>query len=323
MKNLTMRNKKAELLEGAKELGIEVNNKMTKQEILILINTKLYASEEPKNDTDKKETKKKTTKKEDANKETKKEDTKKVTKKENTKSTINNENVNKVSKNENVKEMSNMEKAFVKLNNLLLTQKANNKSVGVYIKSRKFDKMANMKLYRIIGVKEETKEVLMYAYDNKDQLLKTSFKNVFVNFTCIDNKEANTIYKHLMRINHNDVYTNTMVKVTPKTKEVKEVKEDKYKFNGNAAKDFTNVQLFINECKRANNFNTKVYLVKDDNVFAIVNTHIGKNKAKGYYVYNVKDDRKVLHLVSTDTAVKNNFVVRTGLEIKDLLSRIA
>ena len=39
MKNLTMRNKKAELLAGAKELGIEVNNKMTKQEILILINT--------------------------------------------------------------------------------------------------------------------------------------------------------------------------------------------------------------------------------------------------------------------------------------------
>src|SRR5574344_527171 len=177
MKNLTMRNKKAELLEGAKELGIEVNNKMTKQEILILINTKLYAcTEEPK-----------------------KENTKKI-------------NNKKVIKKENVKEMSNMEKAFVKLNNLLLTQKENNKSVGVYIKSRKFDKMANMKLYRIIGVKEETKEVFMYAYDNKDQLLKTSFKNVFVNFTCIDNKEANTIYKHLMRINHNDVYTNTMVK---------------------------------------------------------------------------------------------------------------
>lgn len=292
MKNLTMRNKKAELLEGAKELGIEVNNKMTKQEILILINTKLYANEEPKKETVKKE----------------------VVKKEIAKEVI---------KNENVKEMSNMEKAFVKLNNLLLTQKENNKSVGVYIKSRKFDKMANMKLYRIIGVKEETKEVFMYAYDNKDQLLKTSFKNVFVNFTCINNKEANTIYKHLMRINHNDVYTNTMVKVTPKTKEVKEVKEDKYKFKGDAAKVFTNVQLFINECKRSNNFNTKVYLVKDNNVFAIVNTHIGKNNNKGYYVYDIKDDRKVLHLVSTTAAVKNNFVVRTGLEIKDLLSKIA
>ena len=216
-----------------------------------------------------------------------------------------------------------MEKAFVKLNNLLLTQKENNKSVGVYIKSRKFDKMANMKLYRIIGVKEETKEVFMYSYDNKDQLLKTSFKNVFVNFTCIDNKEANVIYKHLMRINHNNVYTNTMVKVAPKTKEVKEVKEDKYKFNGNADKDFNNVQLFINECKRANNFNSKVYLVKHDNVFAIVNTHIGKNKNKGYYVYDIKDDRKVLHLVSTTAAVKNNLVVRTGLEIKDLLSKIS
>ena len=301
MKNLTMRNKKAELLEGAKELGIEVNNKMTKQEILILINTKLYANEEPKKETVKKEV----VKKEVVNEEPKKEIAKEVI------------------KNENVKEMSNMEKAFVKLNNLLLTQKENNKSVGVYIKSRKFDKMANMKLYRIIGVKEETKEVFMYAYDNKDQLLKTSFKNVFVNFTCINNKEANTIYKHLMRINHNDVYTNTMVKVTPKTKEVKEVKEDKYKFKGDAAKDFTNVQLFINECKRSNNFNTKVYLVKDNNVFAIVNTHIGKNNNKGYYVYDIKDDRKVLHLVSTTAAVKNNFVVRTGLEIKDLLSKIA
>ena len=301
MKNLTMRNKKAELLEGAKELGIEVNNKMTKQEILILINTKLYANEEPKKETVKKEV----VKKEVVNEEPKKEIAKEVI------------------KNENVKEMSNMEKAFVKLNNLLLTQKENNKSVGVYIKSRKFDKMANMKLYRIIGVKEETKEVFMYAYDNKDQLLKTSFKNVFVNFTCINNKEANTIYKHLMRINHNDVYTNTMVKVTPKTKEVKEVKEDKYKFKGDAAKVFTNVQLFINECKRSNNFNTKVYLVKDNNVFAIVNTHIGKNNNKGYYVYDIKDDRKVLHLVSTTAAVKNNFVVRTGLEIKDLLSKIA
>ena len=315
MKNLTMRNKKAELLEGAKELGIEVNNKMTKQEILILINTKLYASdEEPKNEVVNEEPKKENTKKVS---------NKKVVKKENVKNESKEEVAKKVIKNENVKEMSNMEKAFVKLNNLLLTQKENNKSVGIYIKSRKFDKMANMKLYRIIGVKEETKEVFMYSYDNKDQLLKTSFKNVFINFTCIDNKEANTIYKHLMRINHNDVYTNTMVKVTPKTKEVKEVKEDKYKFKGDAAKDFTNVQLFINECKRANNFNTKVYLVKDDNVFAIVNTHIGKNKAKGYYVYNVKDDRRVLHLVSTDIAVKNNFVVRTGLEIKDLLSRIA
>ena len=207
MKNLTMRNKKAELLEGAKELGIEVNNKMTKQEILILINTKLYASkeeqkdevvnEEPKNENTKKVSNKKVAKKENAKNESKKEVTKEV---------IKNENV-KVIKNENVKEMSNMEKAFVKLNNLLLTQKKNNKSVGVYIKSRKFDKMANMKLYRIIGVKEETKEVFMYSYDNKDQLLKTSFKNVYVNFTCIDNKEANTIYKHLMRINHNNVYT--------------------------------------------------------------------------------------------------------------------
>lgn len=315
MKNLTMRNKKAELLEGAKELGIEVNNKMTKQEILILINTKLYAcTEEPKNEVVNEEPKKENTKKVSDKKVVKKENANKESKKEVAK---------KVIKNENVKEMSNMEKAFVKLNNLLLTQKENNKSVGIYIKSRKFDKMANMKLYRIIGVKEETKEVFMYAYDNKDQLLKTSFKNVYVNFTCIDNKEANTIYKHLMRINHNDVYTNTMVKVTPKTKEVKEVKEDKYKFKGDAAKDFTNVQLFINECKRSNNFNTKVYLVKDNNVFAIVNTHIGKNNNKGYYVYDIKDDRKVLHLVSTTAAVKNNFAVRTGLEIKDLLSKIS
>ena len=133
MKNLTMRNKKAELLEGAKELGIEVNNKMTKQEILILVNTKLYedVNEEPK--------------KEVVNEEPKNENTKKVSNK-------------KVIKNEEVKEMSNMEKAFVKLNNLLLTQKENNKSVCVYSKSRKFDKMANMKLYRIIGVKEETKD---------------------------------------------------------------------------------------------------------------------------------------------------------------------
>ena len=315
MKNLTMRNKKAELLEGAKELGIEVNNKMTKQEILILINTKLYASdEEPKNEVVNEEPKKKNTKKVS---------NKKVVKKENANKESKKEVAKKVIKNENVKEMSNMEKAFVKLNNLLLTQKKNNKSVGVYIKSRKFDKMANMKLYRIIGVKEETKEVFMYSYDNKDQLLKTSFKNVFINFTCIDNKEANTIYKHLMRINHNNVYTNTMVKVTPKTKEVKEVKEDKYKFNGNADKDFNNIQLFINECKRANNFNSKVYLVKHDNVFAIVNIHIGKNKNKGYYVYDIKDDRKVLHLVSTTAAVKNNLVVRTGLEIKDLLSKIS
>ena len=315
MKNLTMRNKKAELLEGAKELGIEVNNKMTKQEILILINTKLYASsEEPKNEVVNEEQK---------NENTKKVSNKKVVNQENAKNESKKEVAKKVIKNENVKEMSNMEKAFVKLNNLLLTQKENNKSVGVYIKSRKFDKMANMKLYRIIGVKEETKEVFMYAYDNKDQLLKTSFKNVYVNFTCIDNKEANTIYKHLMRINHNNVYTNTMVKVTPKTKEVKEVKEDKYKFNGNADKDFNNIQLFINECKRANNFNSKVYLVKHDNVFAIVNTHIGKNKNKGYYVYDIKDDRKVLHLVSTTAAVKNNLVVRTGLEIKDLLSKIS
>ena len=307
MKNLTMRNKKAELLEGAKELGIEVNNKMTKQEILILINEKLY---------------------EDVNEEPKNEDTKKV----NNNSEINKElykylDISEINeeeeKKEEVKEMSNMEKAFVKLNNLLLTQKKNNKSVGIYIKSRKFDKMANMKLFRVIGVKEETKEVFMYAYDNKDQLLKTSFENVFINFTCIDNKEANTIYKHLMRINHNNVYTNTMVKVTPKTKEVKEVKEDKYKFNGDAVKDFNNVQLFINECKRANNFNSKVYLVKHDNVFAIVNTHIGKNNNKGYYVYDIKDDRKVLHLVSTTAAVKNNLVVRTGLEIKDLLSKIS
>ena len=315
MKNLTMRNKKAELLEGAKELGIEVNNKMTKQEILILINTKLYAYKEEPNDE--------VVNEEPKNENTKKVSNKKVVKKENVKNKSKEEVTKKVIKNEEVKEMSNMEKAFVKLNNLLLTQKENNKSVGIYIKSRKFDKMANMKLYRIIGVKEETKEVFMYAYDNKDQLLKTSFENVYVNFTCIDNKEANTIYKHLMRINHNDVYTNTMVKVTPKTKEVKEVKEDKYKFKGNADKDFNNVQLFINECKRANNFNSKVYLVKHDNVFAIVNTHIGKNNNKGYYVYDIKDDRKVLHLVSTTAAVKNNFAVRTGLEINDLLSKIS
>ena len=302
---------------------------MTKQEILILINTKLYASdEEQKDEVVNEEPKDENTKKVSNKKVVKKESTKKVINKK----VANQENVNKESKeevtkkvikNENVKEMSNMEKAFVKLNNLLLTQKENNKSVGVYIKSRKVDKMANMKLFRIIGVKEETKEVFMYAYDNKDQLLQTSFENVFINFTCIDNKEANTIYKHLMRINHNNVYTNAMVKVAPKTKEVKEVKEDKYKFNGDAAKDFNNIQLFINECKRANNFNSKVYLVKHDNVFAIVNTNIGKNNNKGYYVYDIKDDRKVLHLVSTTAAVKNNFAVRTGLEIKDLLSKIS
>src|SRR5574344_1901424 len=99
MKNLTMRNKKAELLEGAKELGIEVNNKMTKQEILILINTKLYAcTEEPKKEN------------------TKKINNKKVVKKENTKDESKDEVTKKVIKNENVKEMSNMEKAFVKLN---------------------------------------------------------------------------------------------------------------------------------------------------------------------------------------------------------------